>query len=346
MTGQTRLTLDARIETLVLKKPFHISGHVFRDTPVLTVALSGQGHIGRGEAAGVYYTGDEPAQMLETLEGLRGDIEAGLSREDLRRLLPAGGARNALDCALWDLEAKIAGRAVWQLAGLEPPRPLLTTMTVGADTPDAMADGARGFADTKAIKLKLTGDAALDAERVRAVRKARPDVWLGVDANQGFTRDTIAPLFAALVDCRVQLLEQPFRRGREQDMAGITFPMPTAADESCLNLAELEQVHQYFDVINIKLDKCGGLTEGLLMAQRARELGVKIMVGCMVGTSRAMAPGFVLGQLCDVVDLDAPAAIVNDRERTVTYAAGEIFSSADVWGGTAAADAPATSAVR
>jgi len=339
MAGQTRLTLDARIETLVLKKPFHISGHVFRDTPVLVVTLSGQGATGRGEAAGVYYAGDAPDQMLETVERIRPEIEAGLSRQDLRGLLPSGGARNAVDCALWELEAAQAGCAVWQLAGLPAPRPLRTTMTVSAEAPEQMAADAIGFTHTRAIKLKLTGETNLDIERVRAVRKARPDVWLGVDANQGFTPATIAPLLAPLVDCGVQMLEQPFKRGCETQMADVDFPLPTAADESCLNLAELEQVHAHFDVINIKLDKCGGLTEGLMMAGRARELGVKIMVGCMVGTSWAMAPGFVLGQLCDVVDLDAPAAIVNDRADAVRYQDGDIFASANVWGGAPSAAA-------
>jgi len=339
MTKPPALRLDARLDMIVLRKPFHISGHVFRDAPVLSVTLTGGGSTGRGEAGGVYYREDTPERMLAAVERVRSEIEAGLTREDLRQLLPAGGARNALDCALWELEAKSAGRSVWQLAELPSPRPLLTTMTVGADTPDKMADGARDFANAKAIKLKLTGETDLDRERVMAVRKARPDVWLGVDANQGFTPASIAPLIPALVDCRVALLEQPFARGREKDMDAIDFPMPTAADESCLDLAELERVHSHFDVINIKLDKCGGLTEGLLMARRARELGGKVMVGCMVGTSLAMAPGFVLGQLCDVVDLDAPLAIVNDVDPAVDYTDGMITSAADVWGGSAAATA-------
>ena len=342
MMKSTALQLDARLDMVVLRKPFHISGHVFRDAPVLSITLTGGGSTGRGEAGGVYYREDTPERMLATLEGVRAEIEAGITRDALRQLLPAGGARNALDCALWELEANASGKAVWRLAGLPSPRPLLTTMTVGADTPDKMADGARGFAIAKAIKLKLTGETDLDRERVMAVRQARPDVWLGVDANQGFTPATIAPLLPALVDCRVALLEQPFARGREQDMDTIDFPMPTAADESCLDLAELERVHSHFDVINIKLDKCGGLTEGLLMAGRARELGVKVMVGCMVGTSLAMAPGFVLGQLCDIVDLDAPLAIVNDVDPAVDYADGMITSAADVWGGGVSTDAAAT----
>lgn len=330
------LRLEARLGVLTMKEPFRISGHVFRDTPILAVTVSDGEVTGRGEAAGVYYTGDTPPTMLAALEAIRPQVEAGLCREALRGLLPAGGARNALDCALWELEALRSRSAVWQLAGLPPPRPLLTTMTVGAADPDIMAKGARAF-DARAVKIKLTGEADLDRERVRAVRQARPDVWLGVDANQGFTPETIGPLLPTLVDAGVQLLEQPFARGREQDMAGIDFPLPTAADESCLDLAELERVHSLFDVINIKLDKCGGLTEGLMMAGRARALGLKVMVGCMVGTGIATASGFVLGQLCDLVDLDAPLAISNDCEPTVRYVDGEVFSPPEVWGGAPAA---------
>ena len=340
MTRQPEATLEARLVTLSLVEPFHISGHVFQDTPVLQVRLTQDGLTGRGEAAGVYYTGDTPQRMLQTLESVRPKIEAGLSRQALRALLPPGGTRNALDCALWELEALRAGCAVWQLAGLAPPQPRLTTMTVGAGSPETMAQDARAFASAKAIKLKLTGDTDLDIQRVETVRRARPEVWLSVDANQGFTPKTIGRLIPVLVDTGVQLLEQPFARGREQDMAGMDFPLPTAADESCLDLAELEKVHGLFDVINIKLDKCGGLTEGLMMAERARELGVKVMVGCMIGTSLSVAPGFVLGQLCDVVDLDAPISLVEDCEPAVIYAAGKLYSPPEVWGGDPASPAP------
>ena len=342
MTSPQRLKLDARLDVAVLREPFHISGRVFQDVPVLFANLIEGGLTGRGEGAGVYYNNDDPPQMLQTLEALRGEIEAGLTRAELRALLPSGGARNALDCALWELEALRAGQAVWQLAGVAKPRPLLTTMTCGAASPEKMAADAVGFAIAKAIKLKLTGETDLDIERVKAVRKARPDVWLGVDANQGFTPKTIEPLFATLVDCDVRLLEQPFARGQEEEMEALDFPIPTAADESCLNLVELEQVHPLFDVINIKLDKCGGLTEGLMMARRAKALGKRVMVGCMIGSSLATAAGFVLGQFCDVVDLDSPISLLNDHQPPVTYENGEVFSAPEVWGGYASAEVHAT----
>ncbi|MDN3922127.1 dipeptide epimerase [Roseateles violae] len=330
------LSLDYRLHDLTLAKPFHISGYTFRDVPVLDVSLRAGGLLGRGEAAGVYYSGDLPANMPAQLEAARPHIEAGLSRQALRELLPAGGARNALDCALWDLEARRAGCAVWQLAGLRRPQPLLTTMTLSADAPAEMAAGAQRFAGARALKLKLTGETELDIERVRAVRAARPEVWLSVDANQGFTPATIERLLPVLADCRVMVLEQPFSRGREQDMKLIDAPCETAADESCLSLAELERIAGLFDIVNIKLDKCGGLTEGLMIAERARALGIKVMVGCMPGTGLAMAPAFVLGQLCDVVDLDAPLAISNDCRPTVRYEDGRIDSPAELWGGQAA----------
>lgn len=330
-----RVTLGVALEDLKLKTPFRITGHVFDDVPVLVVTLSEGGLAGRGEAAGVYYLNDTPAGMPETVRRVAPEIEAGVTRDVLRDLLPAGGARNAVDCALWALEARREGRPVWALAGLEPPRPKVTTFTLGADSPETMAAGAAALPDAKALKLKLTGETELDIARVRAVRRVRGDAWIGVDANQGFTSATLEPLIAVLMDCKVSLLEQPFRRGREADLDGLKLPLPVAADESCLDMEELETLPGRFDVVNIKLDKCGGLTEGLMMAARARELGLKVMVGNMVGTSLAMAPGFVLGQLCDVVDLDGPYFLVRDRPSAALYRDGEIWCAEEVWGGAA-----------
>ena len=327
------LTLGVQQGLLRLRHPFRISGHTFTEGPVLNVTLSADGLIGRGEAVGVYYLNDDVSAMPATLERVRSQIEAGLSRQLLRTLLPPGGARNAVDCALWELEALRAGCAVWQLAGIVEPMPVTCPMTLGAESPAHMAAGARGFGTSTALKLKLTGETDLDIERVKAVRAARPDVWLSVDANQGFTPATIERLLPVLADCGVRLLEQPFACGREADMKDVDFPLETAADESCLDLAELEKIQGLFDVVNIKLDKCGGLTEGLMIAVRARELGMKVMVGNMVGTGLAMAPGFVLGQCCDVVDLDGPVNIVNDCHPTARYDGGNVYCGPEVWGG-------------
>ena len=327
-----RLTLDVAAETLRLAQPFRIAGHVFETAEVVTVALDDGTHCGKGEGGGVYYLGDDLPHMLAELERTRPAIEAGPSREELRCILSPGGARNAVDAALWDLEAKRSSRPVWALAGVCEPGPIVTTFTVSADTPDAMAKVARGYASARSIKMKLTGDLPLDIERVRAVRAARPDVWLGVDGNQGFTIDSMPGLVEPLVEARVALLEQPLARGREADLEGFACPIPIAGDESLLSLSDLMDAPGRFDVVNIKLDKCGGLTEGLLMVAEARRLGLGVMVGTMVGTSLATAPGFVLGQICDLVDLDGPTFLMRDREPSVRYRDGELWAGPEVWG--------------
>lgn len=326
------LQLVARNDLLRLAEPFVITGHVFHHVPVTRVELHQDGVVGRGEAAGVYYRDDRPDDMLATIEALRGRIEAGLDREALRRLLPPGGARNALDCALWELEARRSGKTVWQLAGLDAVRPLLTTFTAGADTPEKMATRAASYAGARAIKLKLTGEPGLDGARVLAVRARLPAAWIGVDANQGYDVAGLARLLPVLVEAKVSLLEQPFPRGQEALLDQVERPIPVAADESILDLAELEARHARFDVVNIKLDKCGGLTEGLLMARRARALGRRVMVGNMVGSSLAMAPAFVLGQHCDIVDLDGAAFLDSDCKPGVRYDEGLIHCADEVWG--------------
>ena len=327
-----RLSLEVASETLRLKVPFRISGFVFDTSEVVVVTLRDDGLVGRGEGGGVYYLGDDLAHMLSDIAAARDPIEAGISRGELRSIMPPGGGRNAVDCAMWELEAARAGRPAWALAGQDPLKPLLTTFTVSADTPAAMADRARRYADARAIKIKLTGELALDIARVAAVRAARPDVWLGVDGNQGFARSELEPLIEALQIQRVKLLEQPLARGCEADLDGFKSAIPIAGDESLLSLADLPSAPGRFDVVNIKLDKCGGLTEGLLMAAEARRLGLTVMVGTMIGTSLSTAPALILGQQCDIVDLDGPTFIVADREHTVDYRDGMISAGPGVWG--------------
>ncbi|MGO1068545.1 dipeptide epimerase [Lysobacter sp. CA199] len=333
MTRPARLQLSLAIEPLPLKAPFRIAGYCFEAMPALTAILSEPGHYGRGEACGVYYLGDEPTSMLATLESCREPIEAGIDRLQLRGLLPPGGARNAIDCALWELQSQRERRPVWELAGLTRARPLVTAFTLGADDPDIVAAGARAHAQARLLKLKLDGEVEADIERVAAARRARPDVDLAVDANQAYTLDRIEPLIAALSDHRVMLLEQPFARGREADMDRLDCPIDVAADESLQGLDDVEALHGRFDVLNLKLDKCGGLTEALLIVARARALGMKLMVGNMLGTSWAAAPAFVLGQRCDVIDLDGPTFLAGDRLRAVVYRDGLIHCPGDVWGG-------------
>jgi L-alanine-DL-glutamate epimerase-like enolase superfamily enzyme len=319
-------------ERLPLKAPFRISGHVFDGVDLVVVTLRDGPHVGRGEAAGVYYLREGAAEMAASLEAVRPAVEAGIRLEDAGALLPAGGARNALDCALWDLEAKRAGWPVWMLAGVGSPRPLVTTFTLSAELPEHTAKAAADHRQAKALKLKLTGeDPDLDGARVRAARAARPDVWLSVDGNQGFTPQGLESLMPHLLAAKVSLLEQPFPRGRDDWMLALDCPIPTAADESVQTLAQLETL-QGFDVVNIKLDKCGGLTEGLAMAKLARRMGLGVMVGNMAGTSWSMAPAFVLGQLCDVVDLDGPAVLASDRSPSVRYVDGMLTCADELWG--------------
>lgn len=327
-----RLALDVATQTLRLAQPFRISGRVFDSAGVVVVTLRDGDLSGRGEAAGAYYLGDDLPHMCAALAAARTAIEASPTRDELRAILPPGGARNAVDCALWELEAARAGSPVWRLAGLPEPRPLRTTFTLGADEPAKMAEGARRYTQARSIKIKLTGELATDIARVRAIRAARPDAWLGVDGNQGFVRAQLDELLPALAAAEISLLEQPLARGRDTDLEGLISPIPIAGDESILSLADVSGAVGRFDVINIKLDKCGGLTEGLLMAAEARRLGLGVMVGTMVGTSLATAPGFVLGQICDLVDLDGPTFLVEDRCPSVQYRDGMLWSGPEVWG--------------
>jgi L-alanine-DL-glutamate epimerase-like enolase superfamily enzyme len=332
--GNLRCNLSFDHERWRLREPFHITGTVMTELDVVLVRLEDEaGHVGFGEAAGVDYRADDTLPcMLEQLQRVRPAVEAGLDRMALQSLLPPGGARNALDCALWDLEARRSGRAAWQLAGLPPPRPLLTTYTIGAESPGSMAASAVGFRHARAIKLKLTGEAA-DAARVSEVRAARPDVWLGVDANQGFSREHFDALLPTLVDARVALIEQPFRVGMEPPLSELQCPIPVAADESVQGIADMRRAQGRFNAVNIKLDKCGGLTEGLAMAREAAAMGFGLMVGNMVGTSLAMAPAFIVGQLCDVVDLDGPVLLLSDRMHRASYRDGCIDCGGGIWGG-------------
>ncbi len=329
----TRLTLTTRLEEWATHSPFRITGKVWNSVPLLIVEISDGEHMGRGEGAGVYYRDDTPAKMIHTVEGVRDAIEAGITREELATLLPPGGARNAVDCALWDLEARRAGTTVMALAGIRDPRPLVTVCTVGADTPEAMARQALTYGKVPALKLKLTEDPS-NADRVRAVRAACPDAWIGVDANQGLTRASTEALLPTLVEARVALLEQPVEVGDDAALDGLKSPIPIAADESAQSLADLPSLIGRYQMVNIKLDKCGGLTEALAIAAEAQRIGLKVMVGNMLGTSWSMAPAYVVGQHCEVVDLDGPLLLGRDRDVAAIYREGRVEIPAAVWGGT------------
>lgn len=329
-----RRSLTVSRVSLKLREAFRISGHVFDAMPGVRVEIAEGSSIGRGEASGVYYTGDDVDHMLASIEVAKPAIEEGAGREELRGILSAGGARNALDCALWELESLTSGKPVFELVGLSEVRPLVTTFTLPVECPEDLVSRVEGerYRDAIAIKLKLEGDIELDAARVRAVRSARPDAWLGVDANQGYRREELDRLIDILVATHVELLEQPLPRGQEIALEGLKSPIPIAADESILDLGELLERHHSFDVINIKLDKCGGLTEALMIASEARALGKKVMVGNMAGSTLAAAPGFVLGQYCDLVDLDGPFVLASDPMAETIYSEGRVEVPASFWG--------------
>ncbi|WP_035601071.1 dipeptide epimerase [Hyphomonas polymorpha] len=325
------LDIEVQHDTLQLISPIRIAGYVFETWDRVHVTLRDGAHAGEGEGAGVYFLGETGEQMHAAIERVKSQIRAAPDRETLRSILPPGGARNAVDCAMWALEAARSGREVWQLAGQGTPRPLMTTFTLSAGDPDDMAMAAAGLADARAIKVKLTGDLDLDIQRVKAIRAVRPDVWLGVDGNQGFVRSQLDALIPALVDQEVALLEQPLARGHDPELEDLASPIPLAGDESILSLEDVRSAQGRFHIINIKLDKCGGLTEGLMMAAEARRLGLGVMVGTMICTSLGTAPGFVLGQSCDIVDLDGSTFLARDRSPSVTYRDGTVFADRSVW---------------
>jgi len=324
------MKLELGAETFEYSTPFSIKDYVFTNAEVVVVTLREGAYCGWGEASGVYYHGETPRGMIEQIEAVRSRIEMGVDRAALRELLPPGGARNAVDAALWDLEAKQHGQPVWELAGTQVPRVLRTTFTVSTGTPQEMADAALQYRSAKAIKLKITDEDPVGC--VRAVRAARPDVWLGVDANQALSRATLEKILPDLIASGVRLIEQPVPRGQDGDLEGLDCPIAIAADESVQTSADLAGLLGRYHVVNIKLDKCGGLTEGLAMARGARRLGLNVMVGCMSGTSLAIAPAFVLAQLCDLVDLDGPVFLREDREPPATYNQGGIWCPEELWG--------------
>ncbi|KAA9134023.1 dipeptide epimerase [Marinihelvus fidelis] len=316
-------------ETWNLKQPFIITGHVFTSVDTLVVTLTEGEHSGRGEGAGVYYMDDDVAHMLAQAESVSDALRQGAGRQELLDLLPAGGARNAIDCALWDLEAKQRGQRAWALADVHPGA-TTTFETVGIDTPEKMAEQAAALASPR-IKVKLNGE--LPLERISAVRAARPDAEIIVDVNQGWTFAQLQDLAPRFRDLGVAMIEQPLPRGGDAELEGYSPPVPLGADESCLHTGEFEAAARRYQVINIKLDKAGGLTEGLRLADMAIDRGLEVMVGNMVGTSLAMAPGYVLAQMCRFVDLDGALFLERDRDPGMSYHQGRVDAPpTELWG--------------
>lgn len=307
-----------QVETWPTRQPFAITGHIFTEAAVLVVSVTEEGSTGRGEASGVYYLGETAETLLQQAESIRSSLEKGLGRDELQSLLPAGGARNAIDCALWDLESKLAGSSVWSLAGIAI-QTTKTVNTIGIDTPDIMAAAAAGM-DSSLLKIKLNGRQPLAC--MQAIRSARPDAELVVDVNQGWTFDQLVDLAPAFKSLGVAMIEQPLPRGGDEMLEHYSSPVPLCADESCLDCSELAQAAERYQMINIKLDKTGGLTEALALAKAAKQKGLGLMVGNMLGTSLAMAPAFVVAQYCALADLDGPLLLKSDRHNGMTYKSG------------------------
>ena len=317
------------IEPWEMKEPFVITGYTFTECNVLYVTITDGENTGAGEATGVYYLDETAEGILAQAETVRGQLENGLGREELRNLLPAGGARNAIDCALWDLEAKTAGKTIWELTNVTFSE-TITVNTVGIADVDKMAVTALGL-DTPKIKVKLSGE--LPLERIKAVIDARPDADIVVDVNQGWTFEQLVELAPKFKELGVKMIEQPLPRGGDAELEGYKAPLPLCADESCLHTGELEQAARRYDMVNIKLDKTGGLTEGLDLARQAKALGLGIMVGNMTGTSLAMAPSLVVAQFCEFVDLDGALFLKEDRPHAMTYVKGNVQGlTPELWG--------------
>jgi L-Ala-D/L-Glu epimerase len=316
-----------------LREPFVIAGGTYAAISTTTVELGDGAARGRGEAAGVDYLGETAESLREQLESCRAEIEGAAGRlepEGLDGLLPAGGARNALDCALWDLRLKRAGRTIWSWLGTTA-RPVTTALTLSLDAPAAMAAAARRAAVYPLLKLKL--DADDPAARLAAVRGVRPDAELVVDANGSWSAGLLSELAPTLVAQRVAMVEQPLAAGADAALAGWDAPVPLCADESCQSTADLEHVARRYRVVNVKLDKCGGLTEALRMVARCRELGLGLMVGNMLGSSLAMAPAFVVAQHCRWADLDGPLLQRRDRQPAMRYEGATLHPpEPELWG--------------
>lgn len=323
-----KLTIKPHISPL--KRTFAISRGAKTEAKTVIVTLEKDGVLGRGECVPYPRYDESVVSVTEEIETVRRGIEASISRSALQNLLPAGAARCAVDCALWDLEAKTAGVPVWQLAGLAAPKPVETATTVSLDTPAAMGEAARSI-DGKLLKLKLGSDD--DIARLRAVHTARPDARLIVDGNEGLSPDTFSDFAEAAAGLGVVLIEQPFPVDADETLRRAQSGITICADESVHTSLDIPRLAERYDAVNVKLDKTGGLTEAIALVKAARAADMKIMIGCMVAGSLSMAPALLLAGQADYVDLDGPLWLANDIENGLTIESGIIQPAvAELWG--------------
>ena len=325
------LTLSIAVERWPIRGTFAISRGAKTEATVVVAEL-GEGQArGRGECVPYSRYGESVENVCAAIEAMRARLAAGLTRLDLQDAMPPGAARNALDCAFWDLEAKRSGRSVHDLAGLPAPHPVTTAFTISLAAPDEMAKATANAAGRPLLKIKLGADG--DPARIAAVRAAAPDAELIADANEGWNDDNLAANLAACAQAGVTLVEQPLPAGRDQALGKIAHPIPICADESVLGLGSLAALAGTYDAVNIKLDKAGGLTEALAMVEEAQRLGFAVMAGSMVGTSLAVAPAMLVAQKARVVDLDGPLLLAKDRPHGLVYRDSLVFpATPDLWG--------------
>lgn len=323
--------LTARIERWPIAGSFTISRGAKTEAVVVVAEISQSGHLGRGECVPYARYGETPEATLAAIEAMRTPLRQGLDRTALQSALPAGAARNAIDCALLDLAAKTEDRPVWQLLGCAAPVATITAYTISLGTPETMAAAAAAAAQRPLLKVKLGGDG--DEARIAAVRRAAPRSELIVDANEAWTANNLARHLAACAEAGVTLVEQPLPAGHDEALAQVKRQIAVCADESVHHRASLEGLRGRYDAINIKLDKTGGLTEAMAMADAAHALGLDIMVGCMVATSLAMAPAMLLTPRARVVDLDGPLLLARDRDHGLRYDGSTVYPAApELWG--------------
>jgi len=324
-------TLTVRTERWPIAGAFTIARGAKTQAEVVVAEVSDGTHTGRGECVPYARYDESVPGVAAAIQAMRGPLADSLTRQALQAAMPAGAARNALDCALWDLEAKLSGRPVHALAGLAAPHALVTAYTISLGTPEGMAQAARKACARKLLKVKLGGEG--DAARIAAVRAAAPKAELIVDANEAWRADNLADNLAACAQAGVTLVEQPLPAGDDAALARVARPIPVCADESVHDRASLAALVGKYDAVNIKLDKTGGLTEALAMAQEAERLGFGLMIGCMVATSLSMAPAMLVAQRARVVDLDGPLLLARDREKGLRYEDSLVYpATSALWG--------------
>jgi L-alanine-DL-glutamate epimerase-like enolase superfamily enzyme len=323
MNEPPRIKVNVRRESWAIRGNFSISRGSKTQADVVMVELAEGRVIGRGECVPYARYGESVNDVIAAIEVLIPALARGLDRIGLQNTLPAGAARNALDCALWDLAAKRAGTQVHTLAGLPSPRPVRTAFTISVGTPEEMARATAAAGQYPLLKIKLGADG--DPARIAAVRSAAPNTELIADANEGWTAENLAENFAACAAAGVTLIEQPLPAGQDAALSQLSRPIPLCADESAHDTTSLDALVGKYDFVNIKLDKTGGLTEALKMAEAARARGFGIMVGSMVGTSLAMAPAMLIAQQAQVIDLDGPLLLAEDRQNGIRYEGGTMY---------------------